>query len=405
MEALRRSRHGKRKGPVGGVNGILVISEVALALALLVGAGLLTRSFAAYYGWDPGFDREHLLVTSVSVTTGAYQSTDAVLDVYRTLDAELLALPGVRSVGRTSAGPLFGGVEPDQILPAEEAGSGGIGHRARWYDISPAYFETMGIPVLRGRSFALEDNMEAPRVVVVNETLANRLWPGEDPLGREIWAEMHDGVREVIGVVADIPPLDPDGVTGPEMFWPQAQYTRPVSFFVIRTEGDPAPLQAQVTDRIHSVDPDIQVRAVQDYDALLSRRLVQPRFNMLLIAIFSGVALVLAGIGIYGVVSRSVAARTREIGIRVALGAGRSVVVRQVVRQSMGIAGIGVVLGLVLALVLSRFIRGFLHGVVPTDPLTYSSVAAVLFAVAVLASFVPALTASRVDPMESLREE
>jgi putative ABC transport system permease protein len=371
----------------------------------LVGAGLLTRSFAAYYRWDPGIDREHLLVVSTSVATGAYQTTDAVLNVYRAIDDELLALPGVRSVARTSAGPLFGGFEPDQIFPEEDAGAGGPGLRARWYDVSPGYFQTLGVPVLRGRAFTLEDNMEAPGVVVVNETLAERLWPGEDPIGRGIWMEMHDGTREVIGVVADVPPLDPDAPVDPEMFWPQAQYTRPVSFFVIRTEGDPSPLQRQVSDRIQSVDPDIQVGAVQSYDALLSRRLVQPRFNMLLIGIFSGVALVLAGIGIYGVVSRSVASRTREIGIRVALGARRTKVIRQVVGQSIGIAGVGVVLGLALALTLSRFIRGFLHGVVPTDPMTYSSVAFILFGVAVMASLVPAITASRVDPMESLREE
>jgi putative ABC transport system permease protein len=405
MQALRGKRHGKGRGPMGGINGILVISEVALALALLVGAGLLTRSFTAFYRWDPGIDREHLLVVSASVATGAYQGTDAIMNVYRAMDEQLLALPGVRSVARTSAGPLFGGFEPDQIFPAEEAGTGGRGHQARWYDISPSYFETLGVPVLRGRAFTPEDNMDAPRVVVVNETLADRLWPGEDPLGREIWAEMHDGVRVVIGVVADVPPLDPDAAVDPEMFWPQAQYTRPVSYFVIRTEGDPGPLQRQVVDRIHEVDPDIQVGMTSNYDTLLDRRLVQPRFNMLLIAIFSAVALVLAGVGIYGVVSRSVAVRTREIGIRIALGARRTQVVKKVVSQSVGIASLGVFVGLGLALVLSRFIRSLLHGVVPTDPLTYSSVALVLFAVAVLASFVPAITASRVDPMESLREE
>ena len=239
----------------------------------------------------------------------------------------------------------------------------------------------------------------------VNQTLANRLWPGEDPLGREIWLEMQDARLQVVGIVADVPPLDPDAVVEPEMFWPQAQYTRPVTFFVVRTEGDPTLLQHQVADRIHAVDPDIQVGAVWDYGTLMSRRLVQPRFNMFLTAIFSGVALLLAGIGIYGVVSRSVAARTREIGIRIALGAHRSGVVRQVVRQSVKIAGVGLLAGFFLALALSRLIRGFLHGVVPTDPLTYASVAVILFTVAVLASFVPAVTASRVDPMTSLREE
>ncbi len=405
IQALRGSRHGKGRRPMGGVNGILVVSEVALALALLVGAGLLTRSFTAFYRWDPGIDREQLLVFSASVTTGAYRGSDAVLNVYRALDEQLLSLPGVRSVARTSAGPLFGGFEPDQIFPAEEAGAGGRSHQARWYDISPSYFETLGVPILRGRPFTQEDDMESPRVVVVNQTLADRLWPGEDPLGREIWMEMHDGAREVIGVVADIPPLDPDAAVDPEMFWPQAQYTRAFSYFVVRTEGDPGLLQRQVVDRIHAVDPDIQVGTVWDYDTLLDRRLVQPRFNMLLIAIFSGVALVLAGVGIYGVVSRSVAARTREIGIRIALGAKRGRVVKEVVSQSVGIAALGVFVGLGLALVLSRFIRSLLHGVAPSDPLTYSSVTLVLFAVAVLASFVPAVTASRVDPMESLREE
>jgi len=370
-----------------------------------VGAGLLTRSFSAFFRWDPGFDREHLLVVSASVATGAYQGDDAVMNVYRALSDEVAALPGVQSVARASAGPLFGGFEPDQIFPLEEAGSGERGHQARWYDISPTYFETLGIPILRGRAFTQGDDMDSPRVVVVNETLASRLWPGADPLGREIWLEMHDGVRQVIGVVADVPPLDPDAAVDPEMFWPQAQYTRPFSYFVIRTEGDPTSLQRQVVDRIHAVDPDIQVGTVWNYDALLTRYLVQPRFNMLLIGIFSGVALLLAGVGIFGVVSRSVATRTREIGIRMALGAKGSRVVRQVVGQSVGISGIGVVLGLALALTLSHLIRSLLHGVATTDPLTYTSVALGLFAVAVLASLVPAITASRVDPMESLREE
>jgi putative ABC transport system permease protein len=405
MEALRRSRHGKGRKPLGGINGVLVVSEVALALALLVGAGLLIRSFAAFNRWDPGIDQDHLLVASTSVATGTYQGEEAVIDIYRTLDEELLSLPGVVSVARASSGPLFGGFEPDQVYPGEEPGTEGMGRQVRWFDVSPSYFETMGISVLRGRAFTQEDDWFAPMVVVVNETLANQLWPGENPLGREIWLEMHEGTRQVVGVVRDIPPLDPDAQVGPEMYWPQAQYTRPVTFFILRTEVDPGSVQRQVQDRVHSVDPDIQVRAVSDYEALVGRRLVQPRFNMFLIAIFSGVALVLAGVGIYGVVSRSVAVRTREIGIRIAMGAKRSLVVRQVMGQSLGMAGIGVVLGLVLALVLSRSIRGFLHGVVPTDPLTYGSVALVLFGVAVVASLVPAITASRVDPMESLREE
>ncbi|MFC1575173.1 ADOP family duplicated permease [Gemmatimonadota bacterium] len=405
MLAIRGSRHGGPRTFLGGANGILVVSEVALALSLLVGAGLLTRSFASFFRWDPGIDREHLLIVSLSSSTGAYQGGAAITNLYRTLDEELLALPGVRAVGRTSAGPLFGGYEPDQIYPAEEAGTGGPGRQARWFDISPGYFGALGIPILRGRGFSPDDGPEAPQVVVVNQTLADQLWPGEDPIGKSIWMEMHDGTREVIGVVADVPPLDPDASVDAEMFWPQAQYTRPFTYFAIRTEGDPSVVRSQVVDRIKGVDPDLQPGTVRDYRELLNGRLVQPRFNMLLTGIFSVVAAILAAVGIYGVVSRSVAARTREIGIRIAMGAPRVKVLTQVVGGSMALCGAGVGLGLVLAFVLSRFIRSLLHGVAPTDPLTYGSVAMGLFIVAVAASLVPAVSASRVDPMDSLRGE
>lgn len=256
-----------------------------------------------------------------------------------------------------------------------------------------------------GRNFTTEDDEEAPQVTIVNQTLADLLWPGENPLGRNVWLEMHDDTREVVGVVADIPPLDPDASVEPEMFWPQAQYARPVTFFVIRTEGDPATVRGLIEDRIKEVDPNLQLRAVRSYDELLARYLVQPRFNMLLIAIFSGVAMVLAAVGIYGVVSRSVVARTREIGIRIALGAPRTRVMREIVGGSVGLAGAGIGVGLVLALILSRFIRSLLHGVVPNDPLTYGVVALTLFGVAVLASLIPAAMAARVSPMESLRGE
>jgi predicted permease len=405
MMALRGGRHGKARSRLGGLNGALVISEVAVALALLVGAGLLTRSFASFFRWNPGIDREHLLIVSNSSSTGAYQSGEAIINLYRTLDEHLASLPGVRSVARASAGPLFGGWEPDQVLPAEQAGATGQGHRARWYDISPGYFETLGIPLLLGRAFTREDGEDAPQVLIVNETLADLLWPGENPLGRSIWLEFHDGTREVVGVVADVPPLDPDAPVEPEMFWPQAQYVRPFTYFLIRTEGDPSTVRGLVADRIREVDPNLQVGRVSTYDELLARQLVGPRFNMLLIAIFSGVALVLAAVGIFGVVSRSVAARTREIGIRIALGARRGEVLTEVVGGSVVLAAVGVGLGVGMALVLTRFIRSMLHGVVATDPLTYLTVSLGLFGVALLASLIPAFGATRVNPVESLQGE
>ena len=289
--------------------------------------------------------------------------------------------------------------------PAEEVGREGAGRQVRWYDVSPNYFETLGIPLLRGRNLNLSDGPESTQVAMVNETLADLLWPDQDPIGRRVWLEGLDQIREVVGVVADVPLLDPDAAVGPEIFWPQAQYTRPFTWFILRTEGDPSAIRGQVEGRIKGVDPKLQVGLVRSYEDLVSRRLVQPRFNMLLVGIFSAVALILAGVGIFGVVSRSVAARTREIGIRMALGAPASRVVGGIVRGSLVLAGMGVSLGLVLALVLSRFIRSLLHGVEATDPLTYVLVALTLFGVALMASLVPASRASRVSPMASLREE
>ncbi|MFC1662305.1 FtsX-like permease family protein [Gemmatimonadota bacterium] len=406
MWALRGGRHGKPKRRMGGVNGALVIAEVALALTLLVGAGLLTRSFASFFRWEPGIDRDHILTLSVTATTSEYRGDpEAIIRLYRTIEEQVGSLPGVRGIGRASAGPLFGGWEPDQIHPGPQAGEVGSGRPVRWYDIGPGYFDALGVPILAGRDFSIDDDMEAPRVALVNQSLANRLWPGESPLGKTVWLEMNEIAREVVGVVADIPPLDPDAPVESEIFWPQAQYTRPFSHFVIRTEGDPTGLERPVVDRIKEIDPKIQVGTVWNYRSLLNRRLVQPRFNMLLIGIFSGVAMVLAAVGIFGVVSRSVAARTREIGIRIALGSPRGRVLSEVVGSSMALTGVGVALGLVLALLLSQSIRTLLHGVVPTDPLSYFTVAAGLLAVAFLASLFPALAASRVDPMESLREE
>lgn len=405
MSALRRGRHGKPRSALGGLNGALVVSEVALALALLIGAGLLTRSFASFFRWDPGIDKEHLLVVSNYASSGTYQTDGEIINLYRTLDDQLASLPGVQAVGRTSAGPLFGGWEPDQVLPGEEAGQSGRGYRARWYDVSPQFHEALGVPLLRGRGFTNDDGPESTRVVMVNQALADLLWPDQDPLGRTIWAEMHDGIREVVGVVANVPPLDPDAAVEPEMYWPQAQYTRPFTYFVIRTEGDPSNVQGLVEDRIKSVDPRLQVGTVWDYSHLLSRRLVQPRFNMFLIAIFSGVAMILAAVGIFGVVSRSVAARTREIGVRIALGAQRTAVLRDVVGGSMTLAAFGIGLGLVLALVLSRFIRTLLHGIVATDPVTYMTLAIGLLVVVAVASLIPAIGATRMNPVESLRGE
>jgi putative ABC transport system permease protein len=224
-------------------------------------------------------------------------------------------------------------------------------------------------------------------------------------MGKDVWLEEFDWTWTVIGVVPDIPPMDPDASQDLEIYFTQSQYTRPFTYFTVRAEGDPMDLRDAIVDRIHSVDPALEPSRFRGYEDLVSSRLVQPRFNMFLIGIFSLVAVFLAGVGIFGVVSRSVATRTREIGIRIALGAQQLEVVREVMTRSLVLAAVGVALGLGIALALSRFIRSLLHGVLPTDPLTYAVVGLGLFGVALVASFLPATAASRVDPMESLREE
>jgi len=403
--ALKGSRQGGASGRLGGLNGGLVVVEVALALALLVGAGLLTRSFTSFQRWDPGFDTDNVLVFQAFLPTAKYPDSEAVLGLLNTLQEEVEALPGVQAVGRASAGPLFGGWEPDLIHPGEAPGPVGSGRSVRWYDISPGYFQALGIPLVAGRDFLPDDGPGAPEVAIVNRTLADRLWPGESALGKNVWLEENQIGRMVVGVVEDVPPLNPDASVEPEIFWPQAQHTRPVSHFVVRTEGDPALLAKPITDRFLQVEPDVQAGRPVTYGEMMGRHLVVPRFNMLLTGVFSAVAFLLAALGIYGVVSRSVAARTREMGIRVALGAQRLRVVREVVEGSLVLAGVGVVMGVALALGLSRFIGSMLHGVSPTDPLTYVTVVVALFMVAVLASLIPAAAASRVDAMVSLREE
>jgi putative ABC transport system permease protein len=403
--ALKGSRQGGASGRLGGLNGGLVVTEVALALALLVGAGLLTRSFTSFQRWDPGFDTDNLLVFQAFLPTAKYQDSEAVLGLLNTLQSELEALPGVQAVGRASAGPLFGGWEPDLIHPGEAPGSEGSGRPVRWYDISPGYFEALGVPVVAGRDLLPDDGPGAPRVAIVNRTLADRLWPGESVLGKSVWLEEDQISRMVVGVVEDVPPFNPDASVEPEIFWPQAQHTRSVSYFVVRTAGDPSLLTRPITDRLLQVEPDVQAGRPVTYGEMMGRHLVVPRFNMLLTGVFSAVAFLLAALGIYGVVSRSVTARTRETGIRVALGAQRLRVVRDVVEGSLVLAGVGVAVGIALALGLSRFMGSMLHGVSPTDPLTYVTVAAALFMVAVLASLIPATAASRVDAMVSLREE
>jgi putative ABC transport system permease protein len=387
-----------------GVRGLLVISEVALALMLLIGAGLLTQSFATLLRWRPGFDQSNLLTVWLLASSGKYETGDQVVSVFQQAADEVGALPSVESVGRASAGPLFGGRETDEFhiegppLPAP-----GEGPVARWFDIGPNYFATLGISTVKGRSFTEADGRGAPPVAIINETAVRRYWPGEDPLGQRV--TIYGRTMTVVGVVSDVRPLRPGTPTDAEIYWPQQQAPRYATYLLIRTKTDPSSAVQGIRARLQQLDPDMQVSGFMTLEQRVSRELVGPRFNMLLLGIFAAVAVLLAAVGIYGVIAYTVARRTREMGIRMALGAQSWDIVKAVVAQGMVPTMIGVGLGLIGAVGLTRVLDTLLFGVSPTDPVTFAAVAITLAAVAALACYIPARRATRVDTVVALREE
>jgi putative ABC transport system permease protein len=399
---LKEGDRGSSSGRLG-VRGLLVISEVALALMLLIGAGLLTQSFATLLRWKPGFDQSNLLTVWLLASSGKYETGDQVVSVFRQAAAEVEALPSVESVGRTSAGPLFGGRETDEFhiggRPQPNPGEGPV---ARWFDVGPNYFATLGISLLKGRSFEETDARGAEPVAIINESAVQRYWPGEDPLGQRI--TIYGRTMTVVGVVTDVRPLRPGTPIDPEIYWPQTQVPRYATYLLIRTKTDPSSAVQGVRARLQQLDPDM-ISGFMTLDQRVARELVAPRFNMLLVGIFASVALLLAAIGIYGVIAYTVARRAREMGIRMALGAQRWDIVKAVVVQGMVPTTIGVGLGLVGAVGLTRVLDTLLFGVNPTDPVTFAAVAITLAAVAALACYIPARRATRVDAVVALREE
>jgi predicted permease len=402
-QELREGDRGTRRRDLG-VRGLLVVSEVALALMLLIGAGLLTQSFATLLRWRPGFDRDNLLTVWLLASSGKYETGDQVQSLFTQISEAVEVLPDVEKVGLASAGPLFGGRETDEFLvEGRSEPTSGDAPVARWYDVSPSYFSTLGIPVVEGRGFTEGDAREAPRVAVINESAARRYWPGEDPVGQLV--TMYGRTMRIVGVVADVQPLKAGTAIDSEIYWPQRQAPRYATFLVIRTRSNPPGVVRNIRARIQQIDPDLQISSFNTMDQLVARQLVSPRFNMLLLGIFAAVALVLAAVGIYGVVTYSVAQRTREMGIRMALGAQRWRIVRGVVAQGMFPVAIGVALGLAGAVGLSRVLATMIFGVSPTDLPTFIVVACALTSVATFACLVPAHRATKVDAVVALREE
>jgi putative ABC transport system permease protein len=384
---------------------MLIVGEIALAVVLVTGAGLLGRSFAKLLGWQPGFEQDHLVTAWAFTSPGKFERAEQVAALFARAEDELRAIPSVVSVGAGSAGPLFGGDgEMGFKIDGREAPDDGPRQVALWYDISPGYFRTFGIPVLRGRDISDRDVHGGPLVAVVNEHFARRFL-GDQPLGRRIYMVEHEAEFEVVGVVADVPPVRPGDEVPAQIFWSNRQAPRWATYFIVRTAGSPGAVMRVIADRLHAVDPDMQVSQVRTMREVLARQLVRPRFAALLLGTFGTLALVLAAVGTYGLLAYTVERRTKEFGIRMALGARPGAIVGEVVARGMRLAGLAAAIGVIASLMLTRLLTSQLAGVSPNDPLTYGVSVGVLLLVAVLASLLPAARASRVDPIVTLRTE
>jgi len=384
----------------------LVVSEIALTLAVLVGAGLLIRSFWRLQQVDSGFDARNVLMTQISVTAGRGEGA-RIADFFEQLLQKVSGLPGVKSVAVSDGLPILRDANwsPFNIEGRPPAEPGNQTWAIR-YTVSPEYFQTLGIPLLQGRGFAAQDTRDSPLVAMIDETFARQHFQNEDPLGKRLILTLPDGPGiEIVGVVRHVKHagLDERAAGSPQFYLHFNQRRSSASHLLVRSVVDPLSLAGAVRDQVWALDKDLPVYNVRTMQQLVSQSMAPRRFSALLMVVFGFLALVLASIGLYGTISYSVAQRTSEIGIRVALGAQRRDVLTMVIKQAMGLALFGVVVGLVTALALARLLRNLLFGVGSADPLTFGAVAFVLLTVALLASFVPARRAAKIDPMAALK--
>ena len=389
----------------------LVIAEVALALILLTGAGLLLQSFNRLSRVNPGFRTERLLTGSVNLPDAAYPKPENIANFYAELLPRLRGLPGVQSVGTIFPLPLSSSNVTTSFDVEERPLPKGQQADSPMRVASVDYFTTMGIPLVRGRLFTEEDQLASKQVMIVNQAFADKFFPGADPIGKRIAPGFTVGpgeetvMREIVGIVANVKHKSLRADFTPEMYVPSAQLPIGIAFLVVRTSTSaPAALTSAVRAELARADAAIPLTRVRVFDEYVTRSLARPRFNATLLAIFAGVALVLTAIGIYGVMAYSVAQRRQEIGIRMALGAQRSHVLRLIVGGGMKLALIGVAIGLAAAFGLTRLLETLLYGVKPFDAATLGSVALLLAVIAFLACWIPARRASGLNPLVALRE-
>jgi putative ABC transport system permease protein len=393
-----------------GLRKALLVCEISLAFVLVIVAGLLTQTFIHLLSADAGFRGEHTLTTELSLPELKYPDQEHIANLYQRALRSLQAEPGIESAAIVETAPLGGATESTGIrIPGKPPTAKGQARYANYTIASPGFFATVGAPILRGRDFLESDTATSMPVTIINDAMARKFWPDEDPLGKQLGpGSSRYPAAIIVGIVANIKHLSMREHPGPEMYVPYTQKVWPSLLtmeVVVRTRLDTASAARSIRNAIHSVDADLPITNVTTLTSLVDDSLAQPRFSMLLLGVFAGFALILASIGIYGVISYSVAQRTREIGVRVALGASRTDVFGMILSQGARLAGFGIAIGVATAFAVTRLLAGFLYGVRPADPVTFISVCALLIGVALLASYLPARRAMRVDPLVALRHE
>jgi predicted permease len=415
-ENSSRSGTGLRQGRT---RSVLVIVELALALVLLAGAGLFIRTLTALTKVNPGFDSHNVLTMEMSLNGTHFENTATVAQLVRDAEQRMEGLPGVTAAAITCGMPPEGHIDlpftDEGNPPASDPSTGDV----QWRSASPRYFEVLQVPLLRGRLFTDRDDGGAAGVVIINEAMAKRFWQNKDPVGDRIQIgapgpEFAEPARQIVGVVADMKEAGLNHDPVPVMYVPTAQMTNGINAllnrvipvdWLVRTKGDPYSVSAAVQQELRIASGGLPVAHVRSMDQVLADSTARTKFNAMLLSIFAGIALLLASIGIYGLMAYSVEQRTQEIGIRLTLGAAPQQVRNMVVLESMRLVLMGIAAGTVAGLALARMISSQIYGVKAWDPAVFALMTCLLSAIALLAAYVPARRATRIDPLEALRYE
>jgi predicted permease len=409
-ESLNQGGQRVSAGAGSGIRKALLVCEVALAFVLVIVAGLLAQSFVRLLSVDAGFRADHVLTFELSLPELKYPDQQHIATLYQRALHSLQSQSGIESAAIVETLPIGGATENTGIrIPDWTPPNGGIRRYANYTVTSPAFFATIGAPILRGREFMESDTANSMPVTVINEAMAKKFWPHQDPIGKQVGpGSAQYPVATIVGIVGDVKHLSLREEPGPEMYVPYTQKVWPSLLtmdVVLRTRLDVASTVTSARNAIRAVDADLPIANFRPLASLVDDSVAQPKFSMLLLAAFGAFALILACVGIYGVVSYSVAQRTREIGVRVALGASRSNIFGMIGGQGARLAGLGIAIGIAAALGVTRMMSSFLYEVRPADPATFAAVCVILLSVAALACYLPARRATRVDPLVALRHD